>query len=209
VKDPRPAPPVTISGGPAPAAGRDLPDARCQRQPDQDREPQRARTRRTPLVLVGLGLLAALGVAELQERRAAEEAARAEAQRRLEAVDLELTTVPSGSTSYEPGTDSVTFLVLLRVRNEGLRPVTVTAVDLPGVQLLAPATLEVGGERGLTLRGQRSCTYDVGALLDLDRLPLDVRTETGQKSVDLAIEGTLLYGDAIRRACGLSRPGLS
>jgi len=204
VKDPRPAPPVTVTGGPARAAHQD----RLQ-EADQDRGPRPARRRRTPLVLVGLALLAALGVADLRERAVAQQAAQAEAERQRRAVVLELSAVPSASSSYEPGTDSVTFEVQLRVRNAGQRPVRINAVDLPGVQLLAPATLDVGRDRGLTLRGQRSCRNDLSALLDLDRLPLAVRTESGREQVDLVLGESLIHGDSIRRACGLSRPGLS
>lgn len=202
MKQDRPPPRVTISGGAAPAGPPVLPEDELERAP-------RARPRRGPLVLVALAVLAALGVADLRERAAADQAAEAEAERRRQAVDLVLSTEPSGSPAYDAATDSVTFLALLRVRNDGPRKVTITAVDLPGVQLLAPATLEVGRDRGLTLRGQRSCSTDLAPLLDLDRLPLEVRTERGPEQFDLALGATLLSGDAVRRACGTTRPGLS
>lgn len=199
----RPAPQVTISGGPAAAAPRDLLDT------EPDRAPRPVRRRRTPFVLVGLALLAALGIADLSERSAADEAARAEAQRRRDAVQILLSKQAPGSAEYDAQTDSVTFRALLRVRNGGVRTVQITAVDLPGVQLLAPATLDVGRERGLELRGQRSCRDDLAPLLALDRLPLQVRTTAGREQFDLRLDGTLLDGDAVRRACGFTRPGLS
>lgn len=199
----RPPPPVTIRGGPATAAPRDLPEV------TPGSPPRRSRGSRAPLVLTGLVLVAAIGIAELRDRAAQAEAARAEAERARTAVVLELSAETSGSTSYDAATDSVTFLALLRVRNAGGGEVTIHAVDLPGVQLLAPATLDVGRERGLTLRGQRSCTDDLAGLLGLDTLPLEVRSSTGEQSVDLALGGPLLYGDAIRRACGVTRAGLS
>ena len=200
----RPAPPVTISGGPGGVAPRDLPEP----EPAPERE-RPVRRRRTPLVLVALAVLAALGVADLRERAAADEAARAEAERRREAVQLVVSTEASGSTSYDAKTDSLTLLALLRVRNAGVRAVQITAVDVPGMQLLAPASIEPGRERELTLRGQRPCRDRLEGLLVLDRLPLEVRNRTGPQSFELALGGSLLDGDALLRACGLSRPGLS
>jgi hypothetical protein len=154
-------------------------------------------------------VLAALGVADLRERAVADEAARAEAERRRQAVQLEVSKDASGFPAYEAATDSVVFRTLLRVRNAGPRKVTITAVDLPGVQLLAPAVLEVGRDRGLELRGRRSCADDLPALLALDSLPLEVRTERGPEQFDLELGMTLLSGDAVLRACGSTRPGLS
>jgi hypothetical protein len=202
VRQERPPPPVTISGGPASAGPPVLPEEEPARAP-------RARTRRGPLVLVALAVLATLGVADLRERAAADQAAAAEAERRRQAVDLVLSKDAEGSPAYEAATDSVTFRALLRVRNAGPRKVTITAVDLPGVLLLAPATLEVGRDRGLELRGRRSCADDLAPLLALDSLPLEVRTERGPEQFDLELGMTLLSGDAVRRACGTTRPGLT
>jgi hypothetical protein len=195
VKPDRPPPPVTISGGPAAAAPREL-------VVPSPTPPERSARSRAPLVLTGLALLAALGIAELSQRAAQTEAARAEADRARTAVVLELSGGTSQSTSYDAPADAVDFVVLLRIRNAGQGEVTVTAVDLPGVQLLAPATVGVGRERGLTLRGAQSCADDPAALAGLDSLPLEVRTSTGPQSVDLALGGPLLYGDAVQRTCG-------
>ena len=62
----RPAPPVTITGGPTAAALPEVTDD----EPDRDPDPRRVRRRRLTLVLLGLTLLSALGVAELRDSRA-------------------------------------------------------------------------------------------------------------------------------------------
>jgi hypothetical protein len=174
------------------------------RGPRRRRRPSGPPAGRAPLVLTGLALLAALGIAELSQRAAETEAARAEADRARTAVVLELSGGTSQSTSYDAVTDSVAFVSLLRVRNAGQEEITITAVELPGVQLLAPATVGVGRERGLTLRGQQSCADDPAALADLDSLPLEVRTSTGAVGGPGARGGR--YSTATRSAAPADSP---
>jgi hypothetical protein len=137
-------------------------------------------------------------MAELRDRRAAAEAARVAAaaarlqeQRDRERVDLAVDGSWSGEGSYEPDTDRVAWELQLSVRNNGPRNVDVVAVELPGVQLTAPAAVSAGQESGLRLAGHHSCTDDpVGP--GPTSLPVEVRTEAGPLRVSLNIYDAVL-----------------
>lgn len=200
--DRAPAPTVTISGGPAPAASRDLLDS----GPDHGSDPRRSRLRRTAALFAGAGLLLLTGLAsDLHDRRADEAAARAQEQRDRSAVELVLLGDWTGSSSYDPATDRIRYEVRMTVRNDGPRSVQLLAVGLPGVQLGRPVELAAGRERGLALQGLYSCTGRRAAEPAPDSVPVQVRTDAGQRGVELPIPAGLFVADPLAEACRQAR----
>jgi hypothetical protein len=200
----RPSPPtVTLTGGTASAERPDQLDSGLDETVDST---HRLRRRRIRTALACLLLLLAVGTgAEVAERRAAGDAAMAQEMRDRSAVDLALSNDWTGSSSYEPATDSLLYEVQMTVSNNGPRAVTVLSVGLPGAaELDSPVSLAAGAERRLTLDGVYSCA-DSFPQGPPDRVPFEVRTETGLALVDVSIPAGLFDNDPLVQACEQTR----
>jgi len=196
-----PRPTVSVSGGPAPTVSRDLLDT----GPDQDVDGRHASRRRIAAGLGGWALLVALGgTTELRDRRADAAAAQSLEQRERSAVDLVLLDDWSGSSSYDAGTDRISYQVRLKVRNDGPRTVQVLAIGLPGVQLGSAIALDAGSERVLLLQGLYSCTGR-GPQPAPDSVPFQVRTDAGSRPVELPIPVGMFPTDPLAEACQQAR----
>ena len=159
------------------------------------------------VAVVGAGLLATLGVvAEVRDRQADAAAVRAQEHHEQQAVDLLLSDDWSGTSSYEPATDQLSYRVELSVRNDGPRDVQLLAIGLPGVQLGAPIELDAGRERPLSLEGSWSCgANDSSSQAAPTTVPFEVRTDAGPRYVDLPIPPGMFDTDPLADACDRAR----
>jgi hypothetical protein len=183
----RAAPLVTVSRGAAPVIVPEVLDG----GPGPDQDLGQPRRRRWTAVLVGVGLLVALGAADEVGDRARE-------QREREAVELLLLDDWTGSSSYESETGRLRYRVDLTVRNDGPRTVQLMHIGLPGVRLEAPVELDAGRGRLLSLEGTYVCGVREPAPVTV---PLAVRTDAGQRYVDVPIPSGLFDTDPLADAC--------
>ena len=139
-----------------------------------DERPPRPRVRRLWTAALLVVVLAAVAVPVLREQRAERE------ERRLQSV-VDLAVAPGLETGgvYDRQADRVVLELLLQVRNEGPRPVTVLSGGVGGYGLARPVELPAGEARLLVFGRTASCRTTPPPQPPAETLELSVRTGAG------------------------------
>lgn len=185
-------PPVTVSGGAAPA----------QALPRRPWSP-----RRRVAVLAAAGLLLAVYVASaVQDAGRRSDARRAATAERREIAALHLAVTTGGTVPRQQGITAAPVQaaqVSLGIRNAGPRSVRLVGADLDGTRTAVDVELSPGREVALGLTWRVRCA-EIGNALGPRRLELAVRGRSGthQVMVDVTGRGTgELFHRAAAQAC--------